>query len=450
MSPIHNPCISSPSMLPRTFWIAILIVAVPAAVAAQERLALDDAIARARSRHPSALTASIAEREAALKVDEARAALYPRVDAVESWQRGNLPVFAFSSLLSQRRFKAQNFDISSLNNPDPLDNFRAALSVEQVIFDGAIGPSIKAAELGREAAAIRRQQTGQDLATAAVDAYGRVLLFEALASAARAGVEAAVEDARRARDRYEVGTATQADVLSIDVHAAAMRERDIQARTEARIARTRLNELIGAPLDAQFALDGLPPVVRGAEAVPALEAEALEARPDIRLSTIEQRTAEAAIAAARSAFLPQLAFRGGWEWNGGTFGTREGGWLVGTEVRWNVFRGLGNRARLKGAEVALERHGQERQRIETAARLDVRAAAARLDAAEARREVAQAVVSQAAESRRITRDRYEQGLADAAALLQAAQAVLDAEAQEIAARVDALVRRAALDRAVGR
>ena len=437
-------------MMRRTFWIVILALSAPAAVFAQDHLGLDEAVARARSRHPNAVTAGIAEREAALRVDEARAALLPRIDASESWQRGNLPVFAFSSLLSQRRFTEQDFDISTLNNPDPLDNFRAALSIEQVLFDGSVRPAIRVAELGQQAAALRRQQTEQDLATAAVDAYGRVLLFEALASAARAGVEAATEDGRRARDRHEVGTATEADVLSIDVHRAAMRERDIQARTEAVIARARLNELIGAPLDAVFALDSLNPVGRTEEPLPALEALALDARPDIRLSEIEQRTAEAAISAARSAFLPQLAVRGGWEWNGGTFGTRAGGWLVGTEVRLNVFRGFADRARLKGAEVALERHGQNRLRTENAARLEVRAASARLEAAEARRGVAQAVVSQAIESQRITRDRYEQGLADAASLLQAAQAVLDAEAQDIAARVDTIVRRAALDRAIGR
>jgi outer membrane protein len=433
-----------------TFWIVMLTLAGPAAGAAQDRLTLDEAVARARSRHPSAVGAGIAEREAALKVDQARAAFYPRVDAIESWQRGNLPVFAFSSLLSQRRFTAQDFNLSTLNHPDPLDNFRAALAVEQVIFDGAVSPSIRAAELGREAAALRRQQTEQALATQTVDTYGRILLFEALANAARSGVEAATEDGRRARDRYEVGTATQADVLSIDVHAAAMRERDIEARTEATIARARLNELMGAPLDAMFTLDSIQPVLRPAEPVPVLEAQALGARPDVRLSTVEQHTAEALIDAARSAFLPQVAFRGGWEWNGGTFGSRESGWLVGTEVRLNLFRGFADRARLKGAEAALERHGQERLRIENAARLDVRAAAARLDAADARRQVAVAVVAQAVESRRITRDRYDQGLADAAALLQSAQAVLDAEAQEIAARVDALVHRAALDRAVGR
>jgi outer membrane protein len=433
-----------------TFWLVILALSIPAAVLAQERLALEEAVARARSRHPSVVTAGIAEREAALRVDEARAALLPRVDSTEAWQRGNLPVFAFSSLLSQRRFTAQDFDISTLNNPDPLDNFRASLSVEQVIFDGAVRPAIRAAELGQQAAAVRRQQTEQDLAIAAVDAYGRVLLFEALTSAARAGVEAATEDGRRARDRHDVGTATQADVLSIDVHRAAMREREILARTEAVIARARLNELVGAPLDTVFTLDALNPLARSAELLPALEAQALGARPDIRLSAIEQRTAEAALSAARSAFLPQLAVRGGWEWNGGTFGTRAGGWLVGTEVRLNVFRGFADRARLKSAEAALERHGQEQLRVENAARLDVRAAAARLEAADARRGVAQAVVSQAVESQRITRDRYEQGLADAAALLQAAQAVLDAEAQDIAARVDTIVRRAALDRAIGR
>ena len=140
-----------------TFWTVILALAVPAAGGAQERLSLDEAVARARSRHPSAVGAGIAEREAALRVDQARAAFYPRVDATESWQRGNLPVFAFSSLLSQRRFTAQDFNLSTLNNPDPLDNFRAGLSVEQVVFDGAVRPSIRAAELGREAAALRRQ-----------------------------------------------------------------------------------------------------------------------------------------------------------------------------------------------------------------------------------------------------------------------------------------------------
>jgi outer membrane protein len=369
---------------------------------------------------------------------------------VESWQRSNLPVFAFSSLLSQRRFSERDFDVTRLNHPDPLDNFRSAVSVEQMIFDGTLRPALRAASLGRDTAAQRRRQVEQDLAAAAVDAYGRVLLLDALSGAVHAAVAAADADARRARDRHEVGTATQADVLSIEVHSAAMREREIQTTTEARVARARLNELIGAPLDATFTLDPAPAAAAPESPLATLEAEALKARPDVSLARIAGESADAAASRARAAFLPQVAFRSGWEWNGATFDTRASGWLVGAEVRLNLFRGLADRARLEQARLARERQDLERVRVENAARVEVRAALARLEAADARRTVAQAVASHARESQRITRDRYEQGLADLATLLQTAQAVLDADAQEIAARVDLLVYRAVLDRALGR
>jgi outer membrane protein len=437
-------------MTNRLIPIVLLVLAAPMAGRAQERLSLDDAVARARSGHPSVQAGKIAESEARWEISAARAGFLPRVDAVESWQRSNLPVFAFSSLLSQRRFSERDFDVARLNHPDPLDNFRAAVTLEQVVFDGTLGPALRAAELGRDAAALRRRQVEQDLAAAAVDAYGRVLLLDALAGAAQAAVAAANEDARRARDRQDVGTATHADVLSLDVHSAAMREREIQTTAEASVARARLNELIGAPLDATFTLDPMP-VVSGLEApVATLEAAALKGRPDVNLAQVAQHNAEVTAARARAAFLPQVAFRSAWEWNGGTFDTRASGWLIGVELRLNLFRGLADRARLEQTQLARARQDLERTRIENGARVEVRAALARLDAAEARRKVAQAVASQARESQRITRDRYEQGLADLATLLQAAQAVLDADAQEIGARVDLLVYRAALDRALGR
>jgi outer membrane protein TolC len=299
---------------------------------------------------------------------------------------------------------------------------------------------------------LRRHQTEQDLAAGATEAYGRVLLLDALTGAAHAAVAAADQDVRRARDRHDVGTATQADVLSLEVHAAAMREREIQTTAEVGVARARLNELIGAPLDAVFVLDRSPAAapLEPLQTLATLETQALEARPDVRLMHVARQSAGVAVSRAQAAFLPQVAFRGGWEWNGGDFDTRASGWLVGAEVRLNLFRGLADRARLEQARAASERQEAERTRVENAARLDVRAAVARLEAAGARRTVARAIVSQARESQRITRDRYEQGLADVTTLLQSAQAVLDAEAQEIAAGVDLLVYRAALDRALGR
>ena len=84
------------------------------------------------------------------------------------------------------------------------------------------------------------------------------------------------------------------------------------------------------------------------------------------------------------------------------------------------------------------------------ARLDVQIAIARLEAARASEVVGRSAADQARESRRIVRDRYESGLMDAAILLRAADAVQQADAQQIAARVNVLTATATLQRAIGR
>jgi hypothetical protein len=120
-------------MMRRIVPLVLLVLAAPSAALAQQRLSLDDAVARARSAHPSARAAAAGEREATWEISAARANFFPRVDLLESWQRSNLPVFAFSSLLSQRRFSERDFDVARLNDPDPLDNFRSALTTHASI-----------------------------------------------------------------------------------------------------------------------------------------------------------------------------------------------------------------------------------------------------------------------------------------------------------------------------
>jgi outer membrane protein TolC len=67
----------------------------------------------------------------------------------------------------------------------------------------------------------------------------------------------------------------------------------------------------------------------------------------------------------------------------------------------------------------------------------------------ARVAVGRASVDQAAERERITRNRYDAGLASVNDVLAAATARLDAEVERVAALVDALIASASLTRAVG-
>jgi outer membrane protein TolC len=234
--------------------------AVPAALA-QTALTLPEAIARARAQNPDAGSAAAAEREAAQRVAQARAGYLPKVDLVESWQRGDQPVFVFSSLLGQRQFTADDFSLAALNHPQALDNFRSAITVEQALFDGTTRANVAAAGLGHTAASVNRLRVDQDLAASVTAAYGRVLATAAAAESAAAAVETAQADRDLSGNRRDAGLVTDADVLQLDVYVSQTRERQIRAASDERIARAELNQLMGEPLDALFVLDRFPGAV---------------------------------------------------------------------------------------------------------------------------------------------------------------------------------------------
>ena len=154
--------------------------------------------------------------------------------------------------------------------------------------------------------------------------------------------------------------------------------------------------------------------------------------------------------AAQAAFLPQVAAQGAWELNGGAWNSRSSSWVAGAVARINLFHGFADKARLAEAREQATRRAIERIKAETMARLDVQIAIARLEAARASEAVGRAAADQARESRRIIRDRYESGLTDLAMLLRSTDAVLQADVQQIAARVNVLTATATLQRAIGR
>jgi outer membrane protein len=431
------------------FLLAILALTAPAA--GQTPLSLTDAIARARAHNPDAGSSAAGEREAAQRVTQARAGYWPKVDVAESWQRGNQPVFVFSSLLSQRQFTAADFALSALNHPDAVDNYRSAVTVEQPLFDSATRANVAVTGIGHDIATATRLMVDHDLAANVTNAYGRVLVTVGARQSADAAVATALADRELAGNRRDAGRVTDADVLQIEVHVSQAHEQQIRATSDERIARAQLNQVIGEPLGEAFLLEPAPTVaIIDVTDLAALEAEALKNRPEVALAALQEELARAGQTAARAAFLPQVSAQGAWELNGGAWNSRASSWIVGAVARVNVFHGFADKARLAEAGDQATRRSLERTKIETAARLDVHVAVATLDAARAGEVVGRDAVTQARESRRIIRDRYEAGLTDVTALLRSAEAVVQAEARQVTAQVSVLTASAALQRAVGR
>ena len=206
-------------------FLILMLLAVPAA--AQVPLTLADAVAQARRQHPDVLAADARVTRATAGVREARAARLPRLDVVEGWQRGDMPVFAFSSRLSQRRLSADDFDIGRLNDPLSVDIFRTSVVIEQPVIDVGVRAAVRTATLDREMAVVEREQVQRDMTLATIEAYGQVLRLEALTTAASSAVEAAREDLAHATATRDAGRATDADVLMATVQEAAARDEAI-------------------------------------------------------------------------------------------------------------------------------------------------------------------------------------------------------------------------------
>ena len=420
-------------------------------VTAQTSLSLSEAIRRARINNPDVAIAAAVEREAVERVTEARGGYFPRVDVSESWQRGNNPVFVFSSLLAQRQLTAADLALDALDHPAATNNFRAAFTIEQALFDRGTAAQVRAATIGRDLAATGKELVSHDLSAAVTDAFGRVLVAAATVRSAAAEIDAVRADLEVASNRRDAGRATDADVLQLDVYLARALEYHVQAVSDERVARARLNQLMGEPLTATFALDLTPTAMAIDISSPAgLEEEAVKNRPEVALARQQQLLAAAIVEAARAAFLPQVSLQGAWELNGGTWSSRSSSWMVGAVARMNVFHGFADTARLAEAREQARRRAIETEKAETMVRLDVRIAIARLETARASEAVARAVADSARASHRIIRDRYETGLADVAMLLRAHEAVEQADAQQTAALVNVITTTATLQRATGK
>jgi len=280
--------------------------------------------------------------------------------------------------------------------------------------------------------------------------YGALLAAESLKAAGEA-VRSAEADLRRAESVRAAGMATDVDVLSIRVHLAAVKEQQIRRQAELDVARSALNDVLGLPLDTQHTLTT---TLRAAELpdrdLADYEKKASENRPEVKQSRLAANLARVQADAAKSSLLPQVGVRAMVETDRRRFFTGAGtNWLAAVSLKWNLFNGFGDKARIEEARYGLQRAEAGQSHADSAVRLGVRKAWADLRAARERIEVAGAAMAEAQESLRITQNRYEAGLANVTDLLRNETAVLDSRTRHLAALHDQRLAATMLELAAG-
>jgi len=419
---------------------------------AEDAISLREAVRQSMARSTAIEASGAASDAASARVTAAQAGLLPTVNYSEAWARSDNPVFVFSSLLTQRQFSESNFDVASLNQPSFLNNFQSLVTVDQSLYDaGKTKRALRTAKLSQDSSRENSRRSQLEVIAQVVRFYWDTQLGAEELNVTAKAMRSAEADLERSEARRTSGMATDADVLSIRVHLADVREEQIRRSADLEVARAAMNDAIGLPLDSVHSLTTpLAPLPVTQPELSGYEKNAVDGRPEARQTRLAVEIARVQAADARSNYLPQATLHGAFEADRQRFASRGGeNWLVSIGLRWSLFNGGADKAKIAESEAAIRRTTAEQARAESGIRLQVRQAWANLKAAQQRMDSAQAAVTEAQESLRISQNRFSVGLSTVTDLLRTETAFLETQTRYLAAVHDQRIAAAMLEFAAG-
>jgi outer membrane protein TolC len=435
----------------------VITIAVPVSISGQTPaptgdLTLPAAVEIALRQNPATEATAFGRTLADAQLREAQAGRKPLLQATQTFTNSNNPVFVFGSLLEQGRFGASNFAIDSLNHPDPLSNFRSAVTVRFSLFDQRQTETrIAEAKVRQRQADQKTDLVEQQLRFEVVRSYYNVLLSQARVSVDDEAVKTAEADIKRARDLFDTGITVRSDLLAAEVQLAEFRQQRIQDNAELATALAALNTALGLPVETPQTLSGeLAERNFTLESVDLLASRALQDRPDYQQALWSIQVTNAQIRGARGEWLPRVdTFASVGASTRYLVNSGSTDYAVGASVTYNIFD-AGRKARVDQARANQSIAKAETQQLANRIRFEVVRAHQQYISARERLVVVAEVSAQAAETLRIVQDRYRSGLTTITELLRAQTALLRARTDVLAARYDHYLGYASVLLAAGR
>ncbi len=442
-------------------WIASGLLATAGAAGAEEPpvLTLERAIEIALDGNRDLRAAQARLEAAAAGLDEARSFRLPRLELDGIYQRTDNPVLVFSNLLGQANFGAENFALDSLNEPDPLGNWKARIRLSQPLYTGGrVRAGIEAAGLERGAAELDRETARQRLIHQMVDSYGAAVLARGELEVTRESLATARAHVELVGDLRRGGLVVESDLLQAEVRESEVRELTIRAESGTEIAAAALNLALGRSLDTPIALPAdvqLETEGNGRDSedtgeLARLVEDAWQRRPDLEAARQRRQASERQQRLERAARRPEVGLGAIYEMNAEDFFGADGdNWALTVGLSFDLFDGGRARARARRAEQQTLEAEERTELLAQTVSLEVRRAFFELRAARQRLEQAAKGVELAERSLEIIEDRYREGLTVLPELLDAETALTRSRLRRIAAERDVLLARATLDLATG-
>lgn len=382
-------------------------------------------------------------------IDEVGAARWPSLDASFTYSRlSDVPELSTTLPSGQALTLFPNLP----------NSYQTRVQASLPIFTGfRISSQIEAAEKLSEAAS-REENSGRlDVGLETELAYWNLIVALETERARRDILLAYEGHARDAQNRKKVGMAAENEVLAVLVERDQAQLALIRAENDRRVSHDGLRRVLDyPPLTRLVPTETVDVPARPDGDIESLVARSYDRRPERRALQARIEASQALANADRAGYLPKLVAQAGVDYSSPNkrilpqSDEFQDSWDASLALSWNLFEGGKTKSAVERRQAEAAAYRYRLLALDQAIRHEVTARYNDLESALAAVPVANQSVGSATEGVRVTKNRYQAGLAPSSELLDAESALLRAQLGRIDTLARAHFASAALNRTIGR
>lgn len=397
----------------------VLLTSFSAYIYAQEvkDLSLDQLIEKALEDNHQILIAAQQINQAEGAFRQTDAAFLPQISLTHTATNTNTPLMAFGSKLNQAKITAADFAPESLNNPDGVTNFNTAIELAQPIFNRTAQLNRTAAKMAIDLNETQLSETRAFLIFQLEEIFMQLQLTYEKVRTTEKTLEWLNAIEEQTKDFYEEGIIHLADLLEVSYRKNQVENQVKTIQKQVKNISDLISYLKGEeagtiwnPVGELNTHNEKPPV---AEDILASREDIQMMRKITEINQLQRDVASASI-------LPELNAFGSFQLNDSkAFHGRSNGYMVGLQLKWNIFDGGMRRGRIQESTAKYRQSLIELEEYRLQSGSELNRAVRDYEIAIANMESAQKGLEFATEVLRLRTDRFEQGMEKITDLLQA-------------------------------
>lgn len=341
------------------------------------------------------------------------------------------PLNAFGFLLQHQSVTAADFDPVKLNNPDASQDYSANAEVKMPLFNMDMIYARKGAKAQEEVYKYKTQRTGEYIEFQVKKTYSQLQLSYKAEKILKKSLSDVKQIYESVNNFYNQGLIQKSDVLNAQVQVNTIETALTKAESNIKNASDGLRILMGLDIDGEtFSTDSL----KQKTAVPAIYSVS-GTRADLMALSKAVSASNLMVKSALMAYIPRINAFGTYQFNDSKpldFGSDS--YLIGINMSWNIFSGNSNRNKIKSYKFRRNKIAENLRLQKEQSRMELNKTQRDLNDAGVEIKKQKTSVAQAGEALRITKNRFEKGLASTTDLLSA-QAQLSKQELQLAQAV---------------